>query len=108
MKISSRINKILEIANCPPYELEIKDYIIFTDNWITNDIKKIINQKKEEYNILDCKFITDEITNPIIFYPNESKESIKIRIKIATREIKRTCLKLDKLPNINDIFYCIY
>ncbi len=75
--------------------LELKNYIIFNDSYISEHDKILYNQNNEIFTILDFQ----EITENILIIP----KGILYFDGYATR--KFSCVKLDRMPNLNNIFY---
>jgi hypothetical protein len=83
--------------------------VIFYDNWITEDINTIANETDEVFKVLEHKYIIDEIEVDDLAKMTIPKGHNKTPIiPKKTIEVKRTGLKLDKTPKINELFYTIY
>lgn len=92
-------NEVIKICDGIETLLDLKGYIVFDDNWISEYDTVLYNDKDELFNVLDFKEITEEVP----FYPLINP-SIPIR---RTYNKKFSCVKLDKNVNIGDILYCL-
>lgn len=90
-KKGTKVKKILDGVTS---KLKLKDYIMFDDNWITENDKTLYNEKGDSFSVLDFEDIKE---NTLILdtMPYES----------VWRELKFSCVRLDKDINVGDIFY---
>jgi hypothetical protein len=87
----SKVKKILDGVTS---RLKLKDYIMFEDNWIGKNDKILYNEKGVSFSVLDFEEIKE---NTLILdtMPYES----------GWRELKFSCVKLDKSVNVGEVFY---
>lgn len=90
-------NGVKKILDGVTSELKLKDYIMFDDNWISENDKVLYNKKGESFSVID--FI--EIETEVPFSP---PIPAFLPVKKTYRK-KFSCVKLDKGVNIGDIFY---
>ena len=84
-------NKVVEITNLGTSKLN--GYVMFSDNWISEIDKKLIDEKGEIYTVLDFMETTknSKDVGPYSPYVN------------PWREMKFSCVRLDKPVNVGDV-----
>jgi hypothetical protein len=87
-------NKVKKILDGVTSNIKLNGYIMFEDNWITENDKTLYNEKGDSFSVLDFEEIKE---NTLILdtMPYES----------GWRELKFSCVKLDKSVNVGDVFY---
>jgi hypothetical protein len=73
---------------------KLKGYVVFEDNWITEFDKVLLNVDGDIYLVLDFQ----EIKENVLIMDTLPYES-------GWREQKFSCMKLDKVVNVGDVFY---
>lgn len=107
-----RANKVIKIIKSDDYKYrcDLEGHVVFEDNWIQKGVKNLVNQDGEEFKVLDHKETEEQIWDenyvmPFITYPENWP--LDVINKIYSRQwkkVKRSCLKLDKTPNVGDCF----
>jgi hypothetical protein len=88
-------NKVKKICDGLTTYLKLKDYVMFEDNWITENDKILYNEKNESFSVLDFQ----EVEENILVMP----EIMPLHSGWAFR--KFSYVKLDKNVNVGDVFY---
>lgn len=94
-----RLNRIEFLCNRnqhPEIPIRLDGYYIFSDNWITENAKRLINERTgEEIEILNVDYYTN----------NEWDNKSLIQYDAGSfREVKRTAIKTNKPLNIDDFY----
>ena len=87
-------NKVKKILDGITSYLKLKGYVMFEDNWITENDKTLYNKDGVSFSVLDFEEVKE---NTLILdtMPYDS----------GCRELKFSCVKLDKNVNVGDVFY---
>lgn len=95
MKKIRKCNKVKKICDGVTTYLKLKDYIMFEDNWITENDKMLYNEDGVSFSVLDFQ----EVEENTLVMP----EIMPYFDGWAFR--KFSCVKLDKKVNVGDVFY---
>lgn len=88
-------NRIRKICDGVTTLFNLKGYIMFEDNWITEYDKVLYNQKGEMFTVLD--FV--EVEENVLMFPD------MMPYFDGWKLTKLSCVKLDKKVDIDNIFY---
>ena len=95
MKNNSKCNKVKKICDGITSTIDLKDYIVFDDNWISENDKTLYDENGNSFSVLDFKEIEENtLVNPEVMPYFD-----------AWKFCKFSCVKLDKVVNVGDIFY---
>ena len=76
---------------------KLKGYVVFEDSWISEFDKVLFNKDGDMFLVLDFQELEEHV--PILpLIP------ISIPVKRTYRQ-KFSCMKLDKIVNVGDVFY---
>lgn len=88
-------NKVKKILDGITSYLKLKGYIMFEDRWICEHDKILYNENNESFSVLDFQEIeVNTLVMPEIV-PHFNGWSMR----------KFSCVKLDKIVNVGDVFY---
>jgi hypothetical protein len=87
-------NKITYIGDGRTGPLDIKGYLVFEDNWITEYNTELCDESGNEYKVLDYRTTKDYVCNEHSSCYSPSY-----------RWVTRACVKLDKNVDINKLLY---
>lgn len=94
MKNITKGNKVKKILDGVTSKSKLKGYVMFEDNWISENDKILYNKNGDVFSILDFQ----EIIQNILIIDTMPYES-------GYRELKFSCVKLDKIVNVGDVLY---
>lgn len=90
-------NKVMKICDGITSYLKHKDYIMFDDNWISENHKILYSENGESFSVLDFQ----EVEEYILIMLGEITPHLS-----EWRFSKFSCVKLDKdVVNVGDVFY---
>lgn len=97
MDTSPYFSKVKKILDGITYYVDLKDYVMFDDNWISDHDKILYNPDGESLKVLDFREVTDNtlVMPDLMPYMN------------GWRLLKVSCVKLDKKVNVGDLLTCI-
>lgn len=94
MKNIRKGTRVKKILNGVTSKLKLKGYIVFEDNWINENDKTLYNKNNVSFSVLDF----EEIKENVLIIDTTPYES-------GWRELKFSCIKLDKDVNVGDVLY---
>ena len=91
-------NKVKKICDGITTYLKLKDYLMFEDNWISENDKTLYNENNESFSVLDFQEVEENTLVIPDIMPHHNGWAFR----------KFSCVKLDKNVNVGYVFYtCI-
>ena len=91
-------NKVKKICDELTTYLKLKNYVMFEDNWITENDKILYSENNESFLVLDFQVMEENTLIMSDIMPHYNGWAFR----------KFSCVKLDKNINVDDVFYtCI-